>query len=160
MGKSMKRLEEIDILRGIAILGVIAIHTSIHANEILYAIANKLTRFAVPFFIIISGFVLFYNYGHKKINYIRFIERRAKFVLIPYIFFTFLYCYIFHQKSFAVHLLIGDAAPHLYFIILIFSVLLTFPFICISYKLSEFPEDLLPNNDFFGIMYCYSISNL
>lgn len=78
-----KYLNKIDYLRGLAILGVVAIHTMgaeyfIDNNfiYILYTNLDQLSAFSVPFFIFISGLVLTYNYGDIKLNYAEFIKRR------------------------------------------------------------------------------------
>lgn len=64
-GKTVSRIESVDIFRLIAIVAVITIHTSPFRGDIaveneaykyLDVIFNQISRFAVPFFFIISGY--------------------------------------------------------------------------------------------------------
>jgi peptidoglycan/LPS O-acetylase OafA/YrhL len=88
----------IDYLRGIAILAVVAIHTSANFVDILKinmllllnALVDLISGFAVPLFIFISGFVLSIKYKglfSEKNFYIK----RAKSVIPQYIIFSTIY---------------------------------------------------------------------
>jgi surface polysaccharide O-acyltransferase-like enzyme len=96
--KQINKFDEIDYLRGFAILAVIAIHTSacftqvknINLVVIINVIVDVFSHFAVPLFIFISGFVLSLKYKglfSQKIFYIK----RAKSVLPQYIIFSTFY---------------------------------------------------------------------
>lgn len=60
----MSRIESVDSIRVLAIISVIAIHTTpffyeVYENDVYYRIGiaiNQLARFAVPFFFVISGY--------------------------------------------------------------------------------------------------------
>lgn len=98
MNLQKNRIEEIDYLRGFAILAVIAIHTSANFAEIrdinllliINVIIDVFSHFAVPSFIFISGFVLslIYNGQFSKKS---FYAKRAKSILPQYIIFSVFY---------------------------------------------------------------------
>ena len=139
-----KYLNKIDYLRGLAILGVVAIHTMgaeyfIDNNfiYILYTNLDQLSAFSVPFFMFISGLVLTYNYGDIKLNYAEFIKRRLFLILIPYIIWSCIYL-IYNLFTIGKNidlitvirkLITGNAEFHLYFIVLMMQFYLIFPFI-------------------------------
>ncbi|WP_342535433.1 acyltransferase [Lysinibacillus sp. FSL K6-1151] len=152
----MKRahINELNITRALAILAVLLIHstsTSVTAlsNESkfypLYVFLNIFPKFAVPVFIFLSGFVLFYNYIQKELTkelIIRFYKKRVTQILIPYLFFSIFYYtamqfYVTHDLvstwhalfsvEFLKKLLIGKAYTHLYYIFIIVQFYLIFP---------------------------------
>lgn len=93
-----KRIQSIEYIRGIAMLGVIGIHTGAysltnpHANIHLFALLEIVTRFSVPIFFFISAFGLFRSQNlQEKLNYPSFMFRRARTVLLPYIAWSLLY---------------------------------------------------------------------
>lgn len=104
-GKIMRqkeRIPQLDIFRAIAIFAVLAIHaTSRTLAETLgtnmfhpFLFINKFSQFAVPSFIFLSGFVLFYNYidrplGGKTLG--KFYTRRLLYIIVPYVVFSLLY---------------------------------------------------------------------
>jgi len=81
--------KEIDILRAIAILGVLSIHVSayfVYMKDItlltfFYVSIDILSHFAVPLFVFISGFVLFNKY-HDHMSYIKFCKSRIKTIIL------------------------------------------------------------------------------
>ena len=73
----------IDVLRIIAILAVVLIHTTtktlqISPNALLVVpftlVLNQVSRFAVPLFFMISGFVLELNYNSSE-KYITYLKK-------------------------------------------------------------------------------------
>ncbi|MCS7463623.1 acyltransferase [Paenibacillus doosanensis] len=143
------KLLELDIVRAIAILAVLIIHNSSEAtveipvgsgSQALYLAVNKLSNFAVPVFIFISGLVLFYRYfddwsGKKAVT---FYLKRVKQVLFPYLIWSAFY-YVYNQWIYApanLHfdwaefgdlLPWADASYHLYFMVIIVQFYLLFP---------------------------------
>lgn len=139
----------IDFLRLVSILGVIAIHTSTSFLDrstpltlqfyIVHAV-NQLTRFSVPLFFAISGFLLTSRYANIS-SLKKFYNRRFSKIIIPYIFWTLVYYLIIFPNpifslfsfNFLNNLLTGDASYQLYFIPVIILLYLIFPFI-VTYK--------------------------
>lgn len=123
-----------DALRILAILAVILIHTTTRTLEATgYALQetrftlflNQASRFAVPLFFMISGFVLELNY-HTKEKYLIFLKKRLGRIIVPYIFWSVIYYYFIYIQgrnlNFLSSLLHGNASYQMYFIpsILIF----------------------------------------
>lgn len=151
MSMSKSKIQEVELVRAIAILGVLIIHITAQGtveiplgsrSQIIYLVINKLSNFAVPVFVMISAMVLFYRYAGQWSGRaaLGFYVKRIKYIVIPYLLWAFFY-YIFYQwlptQTWAqVHvdwLYFGDALRwgqtgyHLYFIILILQFYLLFP---------------------------------
>lgn len=132
--------QAIDALRIISILAVILIHTttkiiqvsdnnlSIIPSSLFY---NQASRFAVPLFFMISGFVLELNYSFHQ-NYFSYLKKRLSKILIPYIFWSAIYYYFiytYHSSGFVSTLFQGSASYQLYFIPSLLIFYLIFPLI-------------------------------
>lgn len=159
MSQQKNRIEEIDYLRGFAILAVIAIHTSGNFTKILNinllliinVIINVFSHFAVPLFIFISGFVLSINYNtsfSKKLFY----KKRAKSVLPQYIIFSILYIALNIVSSaingdltlpsiveIIFYLLTASSSYHLWYIALIIQLYILYPYVVQKYD--EFADN-------------------
>ncbi|MCM2466358.1 acyltransferase [Methanoculleus oceani] len=142
---------EVEYLRGFAALAVIAVHVSMNFTRIpgvnLLALVNVvvyvLAHFAVPVFIFISGWVLAARYSGAY-SLPDFYSRRARTILLPYLFFTALYLLVTVEgmigfagvptpERVVEALLIGNAAYHLWFFVLIIQLYLLFPLIARGY---------------------------
>jgi len=141
----MERLREFDLIRGIAALSVIAIHVT--AGFVTVSAAgygwNQAMRYAVPLFILLSGFLLYYlDLGRKPLTYSQFIRRRLKKIMAPYVLWTLLYVGYsgrLHWSSWAAsggeeplrlmakHLLMGTGYVHLYFLLIMLQLYLLYP---------------------------------
>lgn len=87
-----KRVEWIDSLRGLAMFLVILGHSFYIRNN---KIRNYLYSFHMPLFFFISGLTT----KRKDISFIEFIKKKAKNLLLPYLFlniFIFIFKYILH----------------------------------------------------------------
>ena len=136
-----KYLNKIDYFRGLAIIGIVAIHTIGQMGSesgLLYYLNLNIKQamtYSVPLFVFISGLVLTYVHYDEKINYFRFTKKRIISVLIPYIFWSCIYLgYRIFIENEAISplialkkLLVGSADFHLWYIILIFQFYTTFP---------------------------------
>ena len=142
---------EIEYMRGFAALAVIAVHVAMNYTRIpgvsLLALLDVFVyiaaHFAVPVFIFISGWVLAARYtGDFSIR--EFYRRRAKTILIPYIFFSGLYLMVTVEGTIGVAgvpspervteaLLLGTAAYNLWFFALIIQLYLLFPLVARGY---------------------------
>lgn len=148
-----QHLQEFDILRTLATFTVIAIH--ITAGYVLLSplgyVGNQLARFAVPLFIILSGFLLYNSdlngHGLKTVDFYR---RRFDRVLWPYILWTLFYALmggIMAQdiaqalRQLPGHLLWGTASYHLYFVVIIIQLYLLYPLLL--WMMQNWPKLLL-----------------
>jgi len=135
---------ELDYLRGLAILAVITIHITTYFTKmpaitnltIVYMTLIVLARYGVPIFILVSGFVL-YNKYNKEFKVSEFYIKRYSSIIPPYLIFSALY-----EKwnrgaittVFVTDLLTGRANQHLWFIILIIELCITYPVIMYVYN--------------------------
>lgn len=136
MKPSRPHIKSIDAMRAIAILAVVLIHTTTktleftHYNLVNYPwtlLLNQLSRFAVPLFFLISGFVLELS-SRPDESYLTFLKKRFMKIFIPYVFWSLIYYYLVynqnHDNLFHV-ILTGNASYQLYFI----------PTLCIFYAI-------------------------
>jgi len=143
-----QKIAELDILRAFAIIAVLVIHVTSSINQELkwgsltypfYLIANKMSTFAVPLFILISGLVLFYQYSDNwsPRQTWRFYWKRIKYILVPYLIWAVFY-FLFYQllrkhepvldiPKFLELLPWGQTGYHLYFMIVIMQFYFVFP---------------------------------
>ncbi len=133
------RIEVMDLLRGMAILGVVIGHIS---AETLYEkitlpglFFNQLIRFAVPVFIFLSGLGLSLS-RKPRLSYSHFIWDRLRKLMPLYTFWSFVYLIVGDSTAqpltlerAGLALISGGAAYHLYFIPLILQFYLVFPYL-------------------------------
>lgn len=143
-----EKIESIEILRGIGVLAVIAIHITATCfsypidskTHLIYGILNKFCGFAVPLFLFISAFVLMKGTkerGTLKIG--EFYLKRFKKTVLPYFVWTIIYLLylkfngtflgIKEPKLFIKYFFLGGAYYHLYFMPVIIQLYLVFPII-------------------------------
>ncbi len=152
-----ERVEELFYIRAICALGIFFIHlsgtfamSSLYGSKAMHLgiLINQFFRFGTPVFMMISGFVLFYNYrSFEEFDTIKFYNKKLKFILLPYLLWSFLYYAIFpyilwtpfnrlfyDYRTISIDFLefvksaaLGNAYPHLYFIFLIFQFYLLYP---------------------------------
>lgn len=158
MSEKRSRLDEIQLARAFAILAVLTVHstssgvTSIEPNTFLFPIYNFFNvagKLGTPTFIMLSAFVLFYNYYPRETTLElmkRFYTKRLKFILIPYVVFSFIYFvikwYVYYDfpsigaafGRFIELLAIGKAHPHLYFVFISVQFYILFPLLLILFK--------------------------
>lgn len=129
----------VDVLRLLAILAVILIHTTTKTLEAArYALEaipftlffNQAAIFAVPLFFLISGFVLELNY--RQLDYLQYFKKRATRIIAPYIFWSLFYFLVYPMTQipgapFWYLLITGQASYQLYFIPAIIIFYLLFP---------------------------------
>lgn len=144
-GIKRERIKAIEYMRGISMLGVVAIHVGSQyivnnptANMNLVAVYEIITRFSVPIFFFISAFGLFYNLDiNKKFDYRAFLKRRFKTVLVPYITWSIIYILLYgiaygnilllHPVQLAFVLFFGLACYQLYFMVILLWFYLFMP---------------------------------
>ncbi|MBQ5413551.1 MAG: acyltransferase [Schwartzia sp.] len=138
------RLDAIEYIRGISMLGVIGIHVGSQylsnptPNPHLVALFEIATRFSVPIFFFISAFGLFYHLDLKEpFSYVDFMKRRFKTVLVPYLvwslFYILHYTFLYHDTSLlrpftaAYYLFFGLCSYQLYFMVILLWFYLLMP---------------------------------
>ncbi len=136
-----KRLQEFDVLRVAAALAVIAIHVTagyIDKSSLAY-LWNHVVRFAVPLFIVISGFLLYHTDRDAPVlSPLSFYRKRLKRILWPFFIWSFIYCLfsayllrwnnpILFLVTWGKSLLWGNAYYHLYFLPIILQFYLLYP---------------------------------
>ncbi|MGN7360822.1 acyltransferase [Paenibacillus sp. SAF-054] len=146
-----ERIYELDIFRSFAIMAVLMIHATSQTlaetrGSSLYLpflFLNTFSSFAVPVFIFLSGFVLFYNYMERPLNrglLKSFYGKRLLYILVPYVTFTVFY-FIFQLykqnrldmpfpqmlDEFGHDLTHGTAYTHLYYVIIMLQLYVVFP---------------------------------
>ena len=92
-------LKSIEYIRGVSMLGVVAIHIGSQylvnnptPNFHLVALFEIVSRFSVPIFFFISAFGLFYKLDlSAPFDYKNFLRRRFKAVLFPYLIWSVIY---------------------------------------------------------------------
>lgn len=134
------RLAYYDLLRGLAIIGVVAIHSTgigytfndriIDFN--LTVFWRQIINFSVPMFIAISGFFLANKDTSSTYLYFQFIKKQVPRVLIPYIVWSLGYLCIDFLKGATIPSLIYrfftfTSSVPFYFIILIIEYYLLLP---------------------------------
>ncbi|WP_048602623.1 acyltransferase [Rubeoparvulum massiliense] len=152
----MKLIPEISLIRTIACLSILLIHTSapfmVSEYHWVNAIPNQLARFGGPIFVMIGAFLLSNKYLRKPLEVGKFYRSRVLKIFIPYAVFTmaytFFYDYLYqmmvpldqYPARIFHHLLYGTAAGHLYFISAIFQFYLIFPlFFWVMKKVEKHP---------------------
>jgi len=144
----------IDVMRLLAILAVVLVHTTTKTlNATGYdlnaywwpLLLNQISRFAVPMFFLISGFVLELNYGHHP-DYLSYLKKRLSKILVPYLFWSLIYYFFVYKNNqvpLSTTLLWGGAAYQLYFIPALMIFYLIFPLFHRLYKVLTHPLILL-----------------
>jgi len=94
--------KEMELLRGIAILSVITLHstksfflTEIDSLLVLLSITCAIVLFGVPLFIFISGFLLSQKYNNDY-SIIDFYKKRFKIIIPPFLIFSLIYLFVFY----------------------------------------------------------------
>jgi probable poly-beta-1,6-N-acetyl-D-glucosamine export protein len=118
----------VDVMRITSILAVILIHTTtkiiaVSGNALrnveFTLFLNQMSRFAVPLFFIISGFVLEVNYQTNE-KLLEYFKKRINRIFIPFVFWSAIYYYFvyfqYRNPNFINSLIRGDASYQLYFI--------------------------------------------
>ncbi|AEI44185.1 acyltransferase [Paenibacillus mucilaginosus] len=169
--KSRPKIAELDIVRAFAILAVVLIHATADATarageshlalaegsltQMAFVAINRMSLFAVPLFIFISGVVLFYRYYDtwSLKQAAGFYRKRIVSSIIPYVLWSFIY-YVFNQWLFTRSVVIewipflkmlqwADVGYHLYFMIIIIQFYLLFPLMMTAVKASGILEKLM-----------------
>ncbi|MCH3914690.1 MAG: acyltransferase [Acidaminococcaceae bacterium] len=133
-----------DNLRGICMLGVVAIHIggfvmdSATPSINIFLLFEVLSRYSVPTFFLISGYGLFYAYPlEQPLSYGKFLLKRLWTIGLPYLLFSLFYIYYIdlcypdpHTWDFEeiiFKLSFGTACYHIYFLVILIWFYICFP---------------------------------
>ena len=91
--KKLKRLSEIDVASGVAIILVVIGHLSDYLPEWYGNMKMTLYKFHMPFFMFISGFLLAYTTQQVTAfkTYFKFIKKKFFRFGIPYLFMSLIF---------------------------------------------------------------------
>ena len=78
------RLAGSDAVRAIAMIGVICIHASAWGPAAPYASVDRITRFSVPAFMVLTGLLLAYQYSNRPLG-MAFMRRRLGRSVVPWL---------------------------------------------------------------------------
>lgn len=152
-------IEEINYLRAFGVLGVIAIHTTGYFTEVerfntlvlLNLWTDVFSQFAVPLFILISGYVLSKNY-RDNFSLSQFYKKRIRSIIPQYLLFSVLYTAFNNwetMKNSSLHInlaliikniLQSNASYHLWFFAIIIQFYIFYPLIIKIYDLFKLKE--------------------
>lgn len=195
MSTRRKSLDEIQYARAFAMIAVLLVHssslgaTTLPYDSSMFSVYNFLNiagKLGTPTFIMLSAFVLFYNYYPRKFDkgiISRFYKKRLLYILIPYFVFSLFYFvlkwYLYYDyptiqdaaERFLYLFSLGKAHPHLYFVFISVQFYLMFPLLMVLFKRFEFLRKnaiwiglavqwiwVILNKEYFGIQLKGSIS--
>lgn len=81
-----KRIEELDIAKGLAILGVIMVHIPIE-----WRLFSRGINFHLTVFFMVSGFFL-WNRDNSSFSLLQSVSAKTKSLLYPYLMLSIVYC--------------------------------------------------------------------
>ncbi|MDW5471657.1 acyltransferase [Staphylococcus equorum] len=142
----MKYYDEVPIIRAVAAMLVVAIHT---VNSISYSAStgeftsdalgyiNQMARLGTPIFAVISAFLLTISVINRGFSLNYFMKSRFSKIFIPYIIWTIFYLlyreYFLHNLEddgkLINYFVYGKANFHLYFILTVIQFYFLFPFV-------------------------------
>ncbi|SCM98664.1 Uncharacterized protein BWINRASL_05036 [Bacillus mycoides] len=160
---------EFKVLQSIAFLAVVLqsslLYTMNQGNvlieqSLIMGMLFNLAKFSAPAFIFIVGFHLIRQYT-KQLVYTEYIYEKAAHLLIPYFFWSILYLLttndIITLQGGIKSLLLGTAAPHLWYVIMMFQIHLLFPLLCTLFywfqKRTENKKDIYKYMTIFACLY-------
>lgn len=127
-------------IRGLSTIAVILIHITsskiigTDMNSILNLIFNQISRFAVPVFLIASGYGLQTKYANLQRSELRTFYKKRMKIIPGYLLWNCIYFFInnlgdWDISDFIYGLITGTTYGHLYFIVVLIICYLFFPFL-------------------------------
>ncbi|WP_099364408.1 acyltransferase [Fredinandcohnia onubensis] len=143
--QNKKYLFEIHFLRAFACLAVVGVHvsaTNYGMNEDTWNwftyFLNQYGRFGTPIFVVISGFLLFYQVKRRGFRLGHFLSSRVTKIVLPFLIWSLAYRYLLYYydnqelgsiKGEIGKILMGDSFYHLYFVLIVIQFYFIFPFL-------------------------------
>lgn len=146
--KKREQIMELYYMRAISAFGIFTIHAtggfalySQFSSKVMHlsTFLNQFFRFGTPVFMMLSGFVLFYNYRiPEEFDAKKFYKKKAVYLILPYIIWAIGY-FLFKAYLYRIpvgenwfgglikDILLGNTFSHLYFIFLIVQFYILFP---------------------------------
>jgi len=129
-----ERIDETNIIRGIACLAVVLVHITAgpvgtlnagSVHSIIFTLLNRGAKFTTPTFLFLSGLTLFYSYEERDFKYVKFLKKRFSTTLIPYLIWSIIYfLYFYFQGIYSLsprflieNILLANMSYHLYFVL-------------------------------------------
>jgi surface polysaccharide O-acyltransferase-like enzyme len=134
-----RHLDELDVVRGVTMAGVVAVHClsfTTSGNSVPAGALTIMLHFTRESFFALMGFVLVFSALARPVSTLRFWRRRVPLVAIPYIAWSAIYVYWpgggrFHPvsalRTLGIDLVEGTAWFHLYFLLVTLQIYLLFP---------------------------------
>ncbi|HEK9101255.1 acyltransferase [Bacillus pfraonensis] len=158
---------EFKVLQSIAFLAVVLqsslLYTMNQGNTLLeqsliIGMLFNLAKFSAPAFIFIVGFHLIRQYT-KQLVYKEYIYEKTAHLLAPYLFWSIIYLFTTTEsvtvQSGIKNLLLGTAALHLWYVIMMFQIHLLFPLLCTLFY--WFQKRTHNQHDIYKYMTAFSI---
>ena len=117
----------IDSIKGLAIIAVVTIHSTFGENEFFVNhFLDVFSKFGVPMFIFISGYLMYRQKEIVKNQYYIYMRKRYYYIGIPYFLMTLIIAIFTHREGiiFLKQLLTGSASVPYFFIAVIFQLYL------------------------------------
>ena len=136
MGDSNMRIRQMDGLRAVAALAVVMIHVSAGRMNPVGVSCNQIARFAVPLFIMLSGYGHMHSWlQHSGQSAVQTAKRRLQRVLPAYLVWSVLYLAVdaVFGKPHAhpiKNILTGGSYVHLYYIFILVQLILLSELFC------------------------------
>ncbi|MGL4819753.1 MAG: acyltransferase [Bacilli bacterium] len=132
-------MNELNVLRALAFLAVV-LQSALSvtnglghlgtADAIIVGLVYDAAKFSAPVFIFLTGYAII-AHGTTLSSYVNYVTKKGREIVLPYIVWSVVYFYLFHLNSednFLVQLLAGEAAPHMWYVIMVFQYHLLAPF--------------------------------
>lgn len=136
----MGRIQQIDFLKGVSIMGVFIIHilglTFTKEDVTIYSLYfDSFFRFAVPIFFGVLGYMTYHQYRHVT-DWKRFYRSKVFYIFVPYLLWSFVYVFVPTIYQFTdgkeltvLQVLLGYTEVHLYFMVPYLTFLIGTPLI-------------------------------
>lgn len=140
-----RKVPELDIIQSLAFLAVVLqsslMYTMTQPNlapeqAVMIGMFFNFAKFSAPAFIFIIGFSLFYNHD-TQVNYKLYIKEKFYTLIVPYVVWSIIYMYTTQTSvpfiQIVKTLLKGSAAPHLWYVVMMFQVHILFPLLFLTF---------------------------
>ncbi|MFD3446558.1 acyltransferase [Microbacteriaceae bacterium 4G12] len=165
-----KQAPELRILQSLAFLAVVLqtalVYTMNQPNvapeqAVMIGMFFNFAKFSAPAFIFIVGFTLFYHH-EKQVRYQHYIFEKVTELMIPYLLWSIIYLIMGHQlpsvSGWAAWkaILTGSAAPHLWYVVMMFQIHLFFPILFVLFH--WFRQKVNRKQDLYKLMTVFAFA--